>query len=148
MVDPRVIESANKFEGISFRDGGMTFVKRPSLLRHMYNPLTPSWGEPYDAIAARMMAAVHDARDAARGHEAVVVSHQLPIWTTRLSAEGRSYLHHPKKRQCTLCSLTSLHFDDDRLVRVTYSEPAGDMIPVSDRSAPFSAGGAAAEDRP
>lgn len=148
VVDPRVIESANKFEGISFRDGGMTFVKRPSLLRHMYNPLTPSWGEPYDAIAARMMAAVHDARDAARGHEAVVVSHQLPIWTTRLSAEGRSFLHHPKKRQCTLCSLTSLHFDDDRLVRVTYSEPAGDMIPVSDRSAPFSAGGAAAEDRP
>lgn len=148
VVDPRVIESANKFEGISFRDGGMTFVKRPSLLRHMYNPLTPSWGEPYDAIAARMMAAVHDARDAARGHEAVVVSHQLPIWTTRLSAEGRSYLHHPKKRHCTLCSLTSLHFDDDRLVRVTYSEPAGDMIPVSDRSAPFSAGGAAAEDRP
>ena len=67
VVDPRVIESANKFEGISFRDGGMTFVKRPSLLRHMYNPLTPSWGEPYDAIAARMMAAVHDARDAARG---------------------------------------------------------------------------------
>lgn len=148
VVDPRVIESANKFEGISFRDGGMTFIKRPSLLRHMYNPLTPSWGEPYDAIAARMMAAVHDARDAARGHEAVVVSHQLPIWTTRLSAEGRSFLHHPKKRQCTLCSLTSLHFDDDRLVRVTYSEPAGDMIPVSDRSAPFSAGGAAAEDRP
>ena len=95
-----------------------------------------------------MVAAIHDARDAATGHEAVVVSHQLPIWTTRLSAEGRSYLHHPKKRQCTLCSLTSLHFDDDRLVRVTYSEPAGDMIPVSDRSAPFSAGGAAAEDRP
>jgi broad specificity phosphatase PhoE len=148
VIDKRVIESANKFEGISFRDGGMTFVKRPSLLRHMYNPVKPSWGEPYDDIAARMMAAVHDARDAARGHEAVVVSHQLPIWTTRLFAERKSYLHHPKKRQCTLCSLTSLHFDDDRLVRVTYSEPAGDMIPVSDRSAPFSAGGAAAEDRP
>jgi broad specificity phosphatase PhoE len=148
VVDPRVIESSNKFEGISFREGGLTFLKRPSLLRHMYNPLTPSWGEPYDDIAARMMAAVHDARDAARGHEAVVVSHQLPIWTTRLSAEGRSFLHHPKHRQCTLCSLTSLHFYDDRLVRVTYSEPAGDLIPVGDRSAPFSAGGAAPEDKP
>jgi broad specificity phosphatase PhoE len=148
VVDPRVIESSNRFEGISFRDGGLTFVKRPSLLRHMYNPLTPSWGEPYDDIAARMMAAVHDARDAARGHEAVVVSHQLPIWTTRLAAEGRSFLHHPKKRQCTLCSLTSLHFVGDRLVRVTYSEPAGDLIPVGDRSAPFSAGGAAPEDKP
>ena len=148
VVDPRVIESTNKFEGISFSDGGMTFVKHPALLRHMYNPLKPSWGEPYDDIAARMMAAVHDARDAAEGHEAVVVSHQLPIWTARLFAERRSYLHHPKKRQCTLCSLTSLHFEGDRMVRVTYSEPAGDLIPVGDRSAPFSAGGAAAEDRP
>ena len=148
VVDPRVIESSNKLEGVSFRDGGLTFLKRPSLLRHMYNPLTPSWGEAYDDIAARMLAAVHDARDAARGHEAVVVSHQLPIWTTRLSAEGRSFLHHPKNRQCTLCSLTSLHFDGDRLVRVTYSEPAGDMIPVGERSAPFSAGGAAPEDKP
>jgi broad specificity phosphatase PhoE len=148
VIDPRVIESTNKLEGVSFRDGGMTFVKRPSLLRHMYNPLKPSWGEPYDDIAARMMAAVHEARDAARGHEAVVVSHQLPIWTTRLHVEGRSYLHHPKHRQCTLCSLTSLHFEGDRMVRVTYSEPAGDLIPVGDRSAPFSAGGAAPEDRP
>jgi broad specificity phosphatase PhoE len=148
VIDARVIESSNKLEGVSFRDGGMTFVKHPSLLRHMYNPLKPSWGEPYDDIAARMMAAVHDARDAARGHEAVVVSHQLPIWTVRLFSEGRSYLHHPKKRQCTLCSLTSLHFEGDRMVRVTYSEPAGDLIPVGDRSAPFSAGGAAPEDRP
>ena len=35
------------------------------------------------------MAAVHDARDAARGHEAVIVSHQLPIWITRLHVEKR-----------------------------------------------------------
>ena len=90
----------------------------------------------------------HDARDAAAGHEAVVVSHQLPIWTTRLFLEKRSYLHHPKTRQCTLCSLTSVVFDDDHVVQVRYSEPAGDLIPVADRSAPFSAGGAPQEDRP
>ena len=148
VIDPRVIESTNKFEGMSFADGGMTFVKRPHLLRHMYNPFTPSWGEPYDEIASRMVAAVHDARDAAVGHEAVVVSHQLPIWTTRLFLEKRSYVHHPKNRQCTLCSLTSIVFDDDRMVQVRYSEPAGDLIPVGDRSAPFSAGGAPQEDRP
>ena len=82
------------------------------------------------------------------GHEAVVVSHQLPIWTTRLFLEKRSYLHHPKNRQCTLCSLTSVVFDDDKMVQLRYSEPAGDLIPVGDRSAPFSAGGAAQEDRP
>ena len=148
VIDPRVIESSNKFQGVDFGDGAMTFLKRPSLLRHMYNPLKPSWGEPYDEIAGRMVAAVHDARDAARGHEAVVVSHQLPIWTTRLFLEKRSYLHHPKNRQCTLCSLTSVVFDDDRMVQVRYSEPAGDLIPVADRSAPFSAGGAVQEDRP
>ena len=36
-------------------------------------------------------------------------------------------------RQCTLCSLTSLHFVGDRLVQVSYSEPAGDLIPSADR---------------
>jgi broad specificity phosphatase PhoE len=147
-VDPRIIESANVFQGISFRAGGMTFVKRPALLRHMYNPFRPSWGEPYDEIAARMIAAVHDARDAARGHEAVLVSHQLPIWTTRLFLEKRSYVHHPKRRQCTLCSVTSIVFEGDRVTQLRYSEPAGDLIPFDDRSAPFSAGGAPAEDRP
>ncbi|SEC32070.1 Broad specificity phosphatase PhoE [Nocardioides exalbidus] len=148
VVDPRVIESSNKFEGVSFAGGARTFLKHPQLLRHMYDPRTPSWGEPYDEIAGRMVAAVHDARDAAAGHEAVVVSHQLPIWTTRLFLEKRSYVHHPKRRQCTLCSLTSIVFDDDQIVQVRYSEPAGDLIPVGDRSAPFSAGGAPGEDRP
>jgi broad specificity phosphatase PhoE len=147
-LDPRVIESGNKFQGIDFGGGAKTFLKRPGLLRHMYNPFKPSWGEPYDEIAGRMMAAVHDARESAAGHEAVVVSHQLPIWTTRLFLEKRSYLHHPKTRQCTLCSLTSVVFDDDRVTQVRYSEPAGDLIPVGDRSAPFSAGGAPREDRP
>ena len=91
---------------------------------------------------------VEDARDAARGHEAVVVSHQLPIWITRLAAEKRSFLHDPRKRQCTLCSLTSFHYVDDTLAQVSYSEPAGDLIPQRDKGAPFSAGGAPEEQRP
>ena len=95
-----------------------------------------------------MMAAVEDARDAARGHEAVIVSHQLPIWIARLAAEERCFLHDPRRRQCTLCSLTSLHYVDDTLATVTYSEPAGDLIPTGDKAAPFSAGGAPEEQRP
>jgi len=146
-IDERVIESTNKFEGEGFGGGAKTLL-RPRTWRYLWNPFKPSWGEPYVEIAARMMAAVHDARDAAWGHEAVVVSHQLPIWTTRLHAEGRSFLHDPRKRQCTLCSLTSLHFTDDRLTKVTYSEPAGDLIPARDKQAPFSAGGAVEENRP
>jgi broad specificity phosphatase PhoE len=146
-TDERLIESENVFQGERFGAGART-LRHPKSWRHLWNPFRPSWGEPYADIVARMMAAVHDARDAARGHEAVLVSHQLPIWTTRLHVEGRSFLHDPRKRQCTLCSLTSLHFEDDRLVKVGYSEPAGDLIPTRDKQAPFSAGGAPEEDRP
>jgi len=147
VTDPRVIESANIFEGKRFGVGDGA-LRKPSAWVHLWNPFKPSWGEPYKEIAARMMAAVYDARDAARGHEAVIVSHQLPIWTTRLHAEGRSFLHDPRKRQCTLCSLTSFSFTGDRLTSIGYSEPAGDLIPTRDKKAPFSAGGAAEEQRP
>jgi len=139
-IDDRLIESTNRFEGEIFRVGG-SILKRPHRWRYMWNPWKPSWGEPYKDVVARMMAAVHDARDAVRGHEAVLVSHQLPIWSTRLHVEGKSFLHNPRSRQCTLCSLTSLIFEDDRLIELTYSEPAGDLIPVTDRKDPFSAGG-------
>jgi broad specificity phosphatase PhoE len=138
--DPRAIESTNVFEGRRFTVRG-SVLGRPSAWRALWNPFRPSWGEPYKQVAARMMAAVHDARDAARGHEAVLVSHQLPIWVTRLHVEDRRFLHNPRHRQCTLCSLTSLVFDGDRLVTLRYSEPAADLIPVKDRDKTFSAGG-------
>lgn len=147
LTDPRVIESTNVFEGKPFAVGDGV-LRKPSAWRHLWNPFTPSWGEPYKEVAARMMAAVYDARDAARGHEAVIVSHQLPIWITRLHAEGRRFLHDPRNRQCTLCSLTSFNFTDDRLTSVSFSEPAGDLIPVRDKKAPFSAGGAPEESKP
>ncbi len=146
-TDDRVIESGNVFEGQAFGAGDGA-LRKPSAWIHLWNPFRPSWGEPYKQVAGRMMAAVHDARQAAAGHEAVIVSHQLPIWVTRLHVEKRRYIHDPRKRQCTLCSLTSLTFEDDRLTTVTYSEPAGDLIPVRDRKATFSAGGAPPENKP
>lgn len=146
-LDERVIESTNHFEGKRFARGDNA-LRNPLNWLKLYNPMRPSWGEPYTQIVERMMAAVHDARVVAEGHEAVIVSHQLPIWTTRLAAEKRSFLHDPRKRQCTLCSLTSFHFEDDRLARISYSEPAGDLVPVKDRRAPFSAGDAPAEKKP
>ncbi|HEY1118461.1 MAG TPA: histidine phosphatase family protein [Acidimicrobiales bacterium] len=139
VIDERVIESTNIFEGRPFTVG-KSLLRRPSVWRHLVNPFRPSWGEPYAEVAARMWAAVEAARERAAGHEAVIVSHQLPIWICRLHAEGRRFLHDPRKRQCTLCSVTSLEFDGDHLLTVGYSEPAGDMIPVSQREATFSAG--------
>ena len=146
-IDPRLIESTNVFEGKAFGTGDATLTN-PRNWIHLRNPFKPSWGEPYDEVVGRMRGAILTARDVAHGHEAVLVSHQLPIWITRLSAERRSFLHDPRKRQCTLCSLTSFHFDDRGLVQVSYSEPAGDLIPVRDRKAAFSAGGATEERRP
>jgi broad specificity phosphatase PhoE len=147
VTDERVIESTNVFEGKRFANGSNALLK-PSSWRHLWNPLKPSWGEPYKDVVARMMSAVHDARVEATGHEAVIVSHQLPIWITRLHVEHRSFLHDPRRRQCTLCSVTSFHFVADAITQVSYSEPAGDLIPTKDRKAPFSAGNAPDENKP
>jgi broad specificity phosphatase PhoE len=123
-IDERIIESENVFEGMTVGVGDGA-LRDPANWKHLRNPFVPSWGEPYPVIAARMMAAAEAARDAARGHEAVCVSHQLPIWTLRRFAEGRALWHRPDRRQCGLASLTSLTWEDGRLRMVTYSEPAG-----------------------
>lgn len=124
VIDDRLIESENVFEGktVGVGDGAL---RNPAHWRHLRNPFVPSWGEPYQRVAARMWAAAQSARQAAAGHEAVCVSHQLPIWTLRRHAEGRRLWHRPDRRQCGLASLTSLTFDGNRLVLVSYSEPAG-----------------------
>jgi len=122
--DERLIESGNYFEGKTVGVGDGAF-KNPQHWPHLRNPFRPSWGEPYDVIAERMLAAAVAARDLALGHEAVCVSHQLPIWTARRFVEGRTLWHRPDRRQCGLASLTSITWEDERIVTVSYSEPAG-----------------------
>jgi broad specificity phosphatase PhoE len=142
VLDERVIEAANVFEGKTFGVGDGS-LKRPSQWRHLWNPFRPSWGEPYALVAARMLAALADARDAAAGHEAVVVSHQLPVWVARLAVEGRRFVHDPRRRQCSVASLTTITYEgtyeSSHVVSVAYSEPAADLLPVGGR-ATFSAG--------
>ena len=127
ILDPRVIEGDNRFEGMAVAGGqGLFKLSHLPLAR---NPFRPNWGEPYAEIRDRMIPAVLDARDAARGHEAVIVSHQLPIWTTRLAAERRRLWHDPRRRECSLASLTTILFDaDDQLAGVEYSEPAASLL--------------------
>jgi broad specificity phosphatase PhoE len=124
-TDDRLIESDNFFEGKTFGVGDGS-LKNPSVWRHLWNPFRPSWGEPYAEVASRVLGAVAAARDAAHGHEAVLVSHQLPIEVTRRSVEDDHLWHRPDRRKCALASITSLVYDDDRLVRVDYAEPAGE----------------------
>jgi broad specificity phosphatase PhoE len=123
-IDERLIEPWNHFEGLNVGVGDGS-LRSPRHWIYLRNPFKPSWGEPYRQVAARVLAAATDAAKAARGHEAVCVSHQLPIWVARRQAEGRPLWHDPRRRQCALGSVTSLTFDGDRLVSVSYAEPSG-----------------------
>jgi broad specificity phosphatase PhoE len=128
VVDERLIEAGSHFEGMTFGVGDGS-LRHPAHWPKLVNPFRPSWGEPYRQIADRMLAAVEDARDRARGHEAVLVSHQSPVWILRLLLERRRLWHDPRRRQCSLASLTSLNYDGDRLTGIEYTEPAVTLLP-------------------
>jgi broad specificity phosphatase PhoE len=121
--DQNLLEATNVFEGkrVSVGDG---VLRKPTAWRHLWNPFRPSWGEPYVEIFARMQAAVTRAKDLAFGHQAVLVSHQLPIWIARLGYQNHRFVHNPAHRECNLASVTTLKFHDHQLVSVSYSEPA------------------------
>ncbi|WP_068403193.1 histidine phosphatase family protein [Kribbia dieselivorans] len=129
LIDARVIEAGNHFEGERSEPRSLLQPRHWWLLR---NPAEPSWGEPYAHIAARMQEAVFAARDHVRGREAVIVTHQLPIWVMRLKVEGRPFIHDPRRRQCNLASFTSLTYLGDRLASVTYAEPAAQLYSHAD----------------
>jgi broad specificity phosphatase PhoE len=122
-TEPDLIESLNFFEGKRMGPGDGAW-RNPRFWWQLRNPFKPSWGEPYTEIAARMATAADKARARAAGHEAVCVSHQLPVWTLRMHVTGERLWHDPRRRECGLASVTSLVYDGDRLVDVEYSEPA------------------------
>ena len=129
-LDERVLEAGNSFEGRAVA-GGRGIFRDPSLYPLLRNPLRPSWGEPYVDIAARMRLAIADARAAADGHEAVIVSHQAPIWMARLDIEGRRLAHDPRRRQCSLASVTTLTYVGDTLQSLSYAEPAHSLLSLA-----------------
>ena len=129
-TDKNLIEAGNIFEGKKF-ELGSGVLKHPKSWRYLYNPWRPSWGEPYDQMINRMLKALFSARDAAGGKDAICVSHQLPIWILRSAVEGRRLLHDPRKRECSLASVTSFELDSDGMVTgVSYSEPAQHLLPI------------------
>ncbi|MCU1658314.1 MAG: fructose-2,6-bisphosphatase [Pseudonocardiales bacterium] len=131
-IDVGLVEAANELEGRKVA-GGKGLFTDPGNWKYFRNPVRPSWGEPYAQIAERVLAAARDARDRAEaagpGKEAVCVSHQLPIVCARRAAEGRRLFHDPRKRQCSLGSITSLTFAGEDIVRIDYTEPAATLPP-------------------
>lgn len=121
-----IIEAGNTFEGLRTK-GCRSQLLNPIRWRHMTNPLEPSWGESYEAIRARMCDAVDSARAEAEGHEAVLVSHQLPIVMVQRTVLGKRLAHAPWDRECDLASVTSLVYRDRDIVDIFYSSPAQDI---------------------
>jgi broad specificity phosphatase PhoE len=125
-TDDRLIEPTNWFEGKKFTV--KLAMRRPSWALRLANPMRPSWGEPYQFVLARMLAAIDDAHAAVDGGEVVLVSHQMPIVMVQRHVAGLRSMHHPGKRRCSLSSITTLAMRDGKLVEVGYAEPAKDLL--------------------
>ena len=148
-IDPRVIESANVFEGKRFGVGDDA-LRKPS---HLDAPV-----EPVQAVVGR---ALQGGRrpDAGRGARRPrrrarprggVVSHQLPIWITRLHAGEAVASCTTRASASARCAPSRrCSFDGDQLTH-------GQLLRAGRRpdpgrataAAPFSAGGAPRRGRP
>jgi broad specificity phosphatase PhoE len=128
-TEARIIEPTNKFEGTSGVRARL--MLNPKYWGYIYNPLRPSWGEPFAAIAMRVLAAMDDAWQAAQGGEVVMVSHQSPIWMATRRINKLRLPHDPRKRRCTLSSITSFERTAEGWVEVDYQEPAGELLASS-----------------
>lgn len=105
-IDERLVEAGNKFEGRPKAVKAKAFL-HPKDWPLIVNPLKPSWGEPYADIAERMLAAMADACDSTEEGDAIIVTHQLPIWAVHLATTGERLYHDPRKRRCALSSVTT-----------------------------------------
>lgn len=132
--DERLLEAENHFQGLTF-GAGEGALHHPRHWWVLRNPFRPSWGEPYAQQAERMLAVARETAARVAGREAVLVSHQLPICMARRRAEGKRLWHDPRRRECTLASVTTLRFDGTAIVGVDYSEPAGALLPGADQTA-------------
>lgn len=126
-TDERLIEPTNDFEG----QPKSAFGKPRNWFR-FWNPLRPSWGEPYRQIADRARAAMDDAWAAAdvagTAGDIVMVSHQAVIWATHRDVAGEPLFHNPARRRCELSSITSFARRDGAWVEVDYRTPAADLV--------------------
>ena len=128
IIDKNLIEAKNVFEGKKF-ELGSGVLRHPKAWRYLWNPWRPSWGEPYEQLISRMLKALFSARDSANGKDAICVSHQLPIWILRLAVEGKRLIHDPRKRDCSLASVTSFELDQEGMISsVSYCEPARNLL--------------------
>jgi broad specificity phosphatase PhoE len=126
-LDDRLIEPANRFEGTNVRRG----LRDPRNWPYLSWPWRPSWGEPFASIRARMMSAVAEIHAQTEGGEAVLVTHQLPIWMVARTLARKPLAHDPRARRCSLSSITTLAWTNGAFAEVDYQEPAAELLAQS-----------------
>lgn len=127
-IDERIIEPTNRFEGKRMNKRTVMHPKHWHLMR---DPSVPTWGEPFAQIAARVLAAMEDAHRSIDGGEIVMVSHQLPIWMAHRAVAGERLAHDPRKRRCSLSSVTSFAWRDGAFTEIGYQDPAAELLEQS-----------------
>ncbi|NDC48197.1 MAG: histidine phosphatase family protein [Micrococcales bacterium] len=131
-TNENLIEPWNVFEGRKLSVKAVAV--RPHWWWHFRNPAKPAWGESFIDIIARMQEAISEAAESVKDGDVVLVTHQLPIWVMHLHAAGEKLMHNPRKRRCSLSSITSFEFIDGKLTEVGYLEPAAKLSAI-DRGA-------------
>jgi broad specificity phosphatase PhoE len=124
-TEDRLIEPTNRFEGKRMNRRTLADPRHWHLL---VNPRQPSWGEPFVDIAARMLAAIRDARESVDAGEVVMVSHQLPIWMVHRALADAPLHHDPRKRRCSLSSVTSFAWAEGRFTEIGYQDLSADLL--------------------
>ena len=124
-TEENLIEPWNVFEGrkLSVR----AVAVRPHWWWHFRNPAKPAWGESFKEIIARMEEVIQQAANSVKSGDVVLVTHQLPIWVMHLHLAGERLMHDPRKRRCSLSSITSFQFEDGKLTEIGYLEPAASL---------------------
>lgn len=127
-IDERIIEPTNRFEGKRMNKRTIMNPKHWHLMR---DPSVPTWGEPFAQITARVLAAMEEAHRSIDGGEIVMVSHQLPIWMAHRAVAGERLAHDPRKRRCSLSSVTSFAWRDGAFTEIGYQDPAAELLEQS-----------------
>ena len=114
VIDWRLIEADSRMQGQAKGPASLGLV-RPANWRYFLQP--DGWGEGFQPMAARVLSAIADAAVlVGPGGQAVLVSHQAPIWAARRFAEHKSLLNIPATRQCALASVTTFAVTPDATI--------------------------------
>lgn len=121
VTDERIVESGTTVEGVG--RSALAFLRSPRHWWHFRNPWGPSWGESFNDIRARMLAAIEDAVEQADGREVAVVSHQTPVLVARLALARRRVPPWMSFTPCGTGSVTTLVVENGRVLKASYFAP-------------------------